>query len=201
MNNTNRGANRLLIFVCGLLLLVVGAVAVAGALVPSIRDGWKDSIDEINAQMSTWLQQTALGSTGVSWIMPAILVLLVIAIVLLIVFIARQGRGHTGTALTESTSEHGTTIIDAAVPQNAIQDALAKRPEFVTSHVSMYKVRRTPVLKVAVTCRRGVSPRDAALIVESKLRALDELLGREIPALVQISGGLRARVTTTTRLQ
>ena len=102
---------------------------------------------------------------------------------------------------SSTASEHGTTIVDAAVPQHAIQDALDKRPEFIASHVSMYKVRRTPVLKVAVTCRRGVSPRDAATIVESKLRALDELLGRELPALIQISGGLRARATRTTRLQ
>ena len=201
MNNTNRGANRLLIFACGVLLLVVGAAATAGALVPSIRDAWKDSIDRVNSQVSTWLNQTPLGNTGVSWIMPAILVLLAIAVILLVIFIARQGRGHTGTALSESTSEHGTTIIDAAVPEHAIQDALARHPEFVTSHVSLYKVRRTPVLKVAVTCRRGVSPRDAATIIESKLRALDELLGRELPALIQISGGLRARATATTRLQ
>ena len=201
MNNTNRGANRLLILACGVLLLVVGAAATAGALVPSFRDAWRDSVDRVNSQVSTWLNQTPLGNTGVSWIMPAILILLVIAVILLVVFIVRQGRGHTGTALSESTSEHGTTIVDAAVPQHAIQDALDKRPEFIASHVSMYKVRRTPVLKVAVTCRRGVSPRDAATIVESKLRALDELLGRELPALIQISGGLRARATRTTRLQ
>ena len=201
MNSTNRVANRLLILACGLVLLLVGGAAAVGALVPSVRDGWKNSVDQVNAQVSSWLQQTPLGNTGVSWIMPVILVLIVIAVILLIIFITRQGRGHTGTALTEQTSEHGTTIIDATLPQHAIQDALVGHPEFVTSHVSTYKVRGTPVLKVAVTCRRGVSPRDAATIVESQLKALDELLGRELPALIQVSGGLRARTTRTTRLQ
>lgn len=201
MNSTNRGANRLLIFACGLLLLVVGAVAAAAVLIPGIRDGWRAATGQVNSQVSTWLQQTPLGDTGVSWIMPAILGLLVIAVIVLIVFIARQGHGRTGTVVNESTSERGTTIIDAAVAEHAIQDALTGRPEFVASHVLTYKVRRIPVLKVSVTCRRGVSPKDAATIVEGKLQALDELLGRQLPALIHISGGFRSRATRTTRLQ
>jgi hypothetical protein len=122
-------------------------------------------------------------------------------VIVLIVFIFRQGRGHTGTALVEPTSAHGTTIIDAAVAENALQDALDGRPEFISSHVSTYRVRRVPVLKVAVTCQRGVSPNDAAMLVEERLRAFDELLGRELPALIQIGGGFRSRVTRATRLR
>ena len=201
MNSTNRAANRLLILVVGLLLLVLGAAAAAAVLVPVVRDGWKDSTSAIRDQVDSWLQQTTLGDLGVSWIMPAILVLLVVAVIVLIVFIARQGRGHTGTALEELTSEHGTTVIEAGVAEQALQDAIKDRPEFVASHVSTYRVRRTPVLKIAVTCRRGVSPKDAADIVEDAVLGLDQLLGRQLPALVQISGGFRSRVTATTRLQ
>lgn len=201
MNNTNRALNRLLIFFCGLLLLVVGAGAAAGVLVPAFRDWWKGATTGATVQVSTWLRQTPLGNTGVSWIMPAILLLLLITVIVLIAFITRQGHGHTGVAVYERSSETGTTIIDSAVPEHAIQDALSRRPEFVTSHVSTYRVRRTPVLKVSVTCRRGVSPKDAATIIEDKLRALDELLGRQLPALIQISGGFRANLTKSTRLQ
>ncbi len=200
MNSTNRGANRLLILACGLLLLVVGVAAAAAVLVPVVRDGWRDAAGQTNSRVSMWLQQTPLGDTGASWIPPAILAVSVIAVILLIVFIARQGRGHTRIAVTEP-SGRGTTIIDAEVAEQAIQDALTARPEFVASQVSTYEVRRIPVLKVSVTCRRGVSPKDAAATVEGKLRALDELLGRELPALIQISGGFRSRVTRTTRLQ
>lgn len=201
MNSTNRAANRLFILVIGLLLIVVGAAAAAAVLVPVVRDGWSDATGPVTDQVSTWLQQTALGDTGVSWIMPAVLVLLVISVIVLVVFIARQGRGHTSVALTEPTSEHGTTVVEAAVAEHALEEAISARPEFVASHVSTYRVRRTPVLKISVTCRRGVSPRDAALIVEDAVRALDELLGRPLPALVQVSGGFRSRVTATTRLQ
>lgn len=201
MNDTNRALNRLLILICGLLLVVIGAAAATAILVPSLHDGWHKATGGVNSQVSDWLKRTTVGDSGISWITPAILVLLVIAIVFLIVFIFRQGHGHTGTALREPTSEHGTTIVASAVAENALQDALTDRPEFVASHVSTYRVRRTPVLKVAVTCRRGVSPKDAATIVEDKLRALDVLLGRELPALIQISGGFRSRITKTTRLQ
>ncbi len=201
MNSTNRGANRLLIFVFGLVLLVLGAVATAAVLMPAIRDGWRTAAGQVNSQVSTWVQQTPLGDTGVSWITPASLAVLVIALIALIVFTVRQGGGRTGTAVTEHAGESGTTIIDAAVAEQAIQDALAGRSEFVASWVSTYKVRRIPALKVSVTCRRGVSPKDAATIVEDTLRALDELLGRQLPALIQISGGFRSRATKTTRLQ
>lgn len=201
MNSTNRAANRLLIFVCGLLLLVVGAAAAAAVLVPFVRDAWKDTSGQVTDQVASWLEQTQLAGLGVSWILIAVVALLVIAIIVLIVFISRQGRGHTGIALTDTTSEHGSTVIESSVAEHALKDALDAHSEFVGSHVSTYKVRRTPVLKVSVTCRRGVSPKDAAAIVESKLHALDELLGRELPALIQISGGFRARVTKTTRLQ
>ena len=201
MNSTNRAANRLLILLTGLLLLGVGAAAAAVALIAPVRDVWNDVRASVTTQVGDWLQQTPLGDTGVSWIMPAVLVLAVIVVVLLIVFIARQGRGHTNIAIREATSEHGSTVVESAVAEQVIQDAISARPEFVASHVSTYRVRRTPVLKVSVTCRRGVSPKDAATLVDDTLKALDDLLGRPLPALVQISGGFRARTTSTTRLQ
>ncbi|MFB2580810.1 hypothetical protein ACEXQD_06135 [Herbiconiux sp. P15] len=201
MNSTNRAANRLLTFVVGLVLLLLGAAAAAAVLVPVVRDGWTSSTSAITDQVDTWLQQTALGDLGVSWILPAILVLLIVAVIVLIVFIVRQGRGRTGRVLEDRTSENGTTVVESGVVEQVLQDAIRDRPEFVSSHVSTYEVRRTPVLKIAVTCRRGVSPKDAADIVEDAVLALDQLLGRPLPALVQISGGFRSRVTSTTRLQ
>ena len=201
MTSTNRFANRLLIFVCGLVLFAVGSAAAAAVLVPGIRDVWKDTGAQVTDQTGSLFEQTRLAGLEVSWILIAVVALLVIAIVVLIVFIARHGHGHTSRAVTDSSGEHGTTIVESSVAEQALQGALDGHSEFVASHVSTYAVRRTPVLKVSITCRRGVSPKDAAAIVESKLLALDGLLGRELPALIQVSGGFRARVGKTTRLQ
>jgi len=38
-------------------------------------------------------------------------------------------------------------------------------------------------------------------MIETTLVAFDALLGRQIPALIQISGGVRARLSRTTRTQ
>jgi len=207
MNRTNRAANRALILVCGLVLLAGGAAAAAIAFVPAARDLGTEWAAWLTTQTSELLAGTALGADGgsPSAVMPAVLLLFVIGVIVLVVFIARHGGGHTGTAVTESGEDpgsegSGTTIVSSAVTEQAIQDALGARSEFVTSHVSTYLVRRTPVLKVSVTCRRGVSPRDAASIVEDVLLSLDALLGRSLPALVQVGGGFRARVSRSTRL-
>jgi hypothetical protein len=201
VNSTNRAANRLLVLLVGLLLLGVGTAAAAAVLIPVARDAWKTIAGDVNAQIAAWLQATPLGETGVSWIMPVVLVVIVLTVILLVAFVVRQGRGHTRTVLSERTSEHGRTEVEAELAANALEDAIGSRPEFIASHVSAYRVRRTRVLKIAVTCRRGVSPKDAADIVDGAVRALDELLGRPLPALVQISGGFRARVGSSTRLQ
>jgi hypothetical protein len=200
MNATNRALNRMLVLVIGLLLAIIGAGAAALAFVPMVRDAWDAASGTVASQVTGFVQSNPLAGTGASWPLAAALALLVIAIVLLIVFVVRQGGGHTRTAVTERADD-GIVRIDSAVAEHALEDALATHPEFVASHVSTYAVRRTPVLKVSVTCRRGVSPADASRIVDDTLTALDRLLGRELPALVQLSGGFRARVRSTTRLQ
>ncbi|WP_440709525.1 hypothetical protein [Herbiconiux sp. YIM B11900] len=200
MNATNRALNRMLVFVVGLLLAIVGAGAAALALVPVVRDAWVGASGTVSSQVTGFLQGNPLGDTGASWPLAAALVLLVLAIVLLIVFVVRQGGGHTRTAVTERADD-GTILVDSSVAEHTLEDALATHPEFVASHVSTYAVRHEPVLKISVTCRRGVSPADASRIVDDTLTALDRLLGRELPALVQLSGGFRARVRSTTRLQ
>lgn len=200
MNATNRALNRALVLVTGLILAILGAGAAALALVPMVQDAWAATSGTVGSKVTDFLQSNPLGDTGASWPLAAVLALLVVAIVLLIVFVVRQGGGHTRVAVSERTDD-GTIRVDSSVAEQALEDALATHPEFVASHVSTYAVRRTPVLKVSVTCRRGVSPADASRIVDDTLTALDRLLGRELPALVQLSGGFRARVRSTTRLQ
>lgn len=201
MNSTNRGLNRLLIVALGLVLLVVGAAAAVGAWLPGAKDTWTPIADSVNTQVTGWLQQTPLADTGSSWILIALVAVLVIGIILLLAFSFRQGNGRTGTIVSDRTADTGRTIVDVSVARDALSDALGARDEFLSTSVSAYDVRRTPVLKVSATCRRGVSPRDATAIVEQNLEALDALLGREIPVLVQLSGGFRARVQQSTRLQ
>ena len=201
MNATNRALNRAVILLVGIVLIAAGVAVAVAASVPQWLEVWSDGSARVTDALGAAVASASLGFSDHSWILVAGAALAVLAAVLVAVFMLRQGRGHTRTVLSEGTSEHGRTEVDASLAANALEDAIGSRPEFIATHVSAYRVRRTPALKVAVTCRRGVSPKDAADIVDDAVRALDELLGRPLPALVQISGGFRARVGSSTRLQ
>lgn len=201
MNNTNRALNRAFIAAIGLLALLIGAALVAIGTVPAIRARYQSTAPAIHGDVNGWLKTIPLLDTGTSWGWVFVLALLVLIVVLLLVFIFRQGHGHQGILLREDTTPTGTTIIDSHVAEQILRDDLDGRPEFVASGVSTYEVRGTSVLKVSVICRRGVSPREVTATIENTLVALDALLGREVPALIQISGGFRARLSRATRTQ
>ncbi|PPF73333.1 hypothetical protein [Pseudoclavibacter sp. Z016] len=201
MNSTNRGLNRLLIVAVGLVLLAVGTAAALGAWLPGAKDTWTPISETVNTQVGIWLQQTPFPGTDFSWLMIAVVAVLVVGIILLLAFSLRQGQGRTGTLIHDRSSDTGRTVVDVSVARDALADALGERDEFLSTSVSAYSVKRAPMLKVSATCRRGVSPRDAMAIVEQNLEALDALLGQKVPVLLQLSGGFRAKVQQSTRLQ
>ncbi|THG30012.1 hypothetical protein [Naasia lichenicola] len=201
MNSTNRALNRLVILVVGVLLTALGAAALLGLLVPTVHGDWRSITGVVQATVSGWLGATPIGDGSASWLLIAAAALLVIAILLLVAFILRQGRGHTRRLLTEPSTEHGRTVVEAAVAEQLLHDALSARTEFVSNHVSTYRIGQASALKLSVTCRRGVSPRDAISIADGAIRSLDVLLGARLPALIQVSGGFRARTSASTRLQ
>ncbi|TFC94112.1 MULTISPECIES: hypothetical protein [Cryobacterium] len=203
MNSTNRVLNRGFIFLVGLLILVVGATLTIVAAVPVVRERWAAATSAGVDTVTRWLQATPMPDfvaplTG-SWLWLIAIAAGVSLIAALAVFSLRQGHGHTGR-LASVNGNNGAVAIETKVAEQAIQDALAKRPELVDSHVSTYLVRHRPTLKVAITCRRGISPRAASNIVDEVLSSFDDLLGLRVPALVQISGGFRARTSQGARL-
>lgn len=199
MNNTNRALNRAVVAVIGLLTLMVGAALAAVATVPAIRADYRMTAPGVRGALTSWLKARPLFETGTSWGWVLALVALAVIVALLLIFIFRQGHGQQDTLVREDTTSAGATVIDSDVAAHAIQHDLDGRPELLAAHVSTYQVRRIPVLKVSVTCRRGVSPRQVADLVENTLTALDALIGRQIPTLIQVSGGFRARLSRNTR--
>jgi hypothetical protein len=199
MNNTNRALNRTLTVLIGLILLAAGAAVIAIATIPVVRTNYRSGAGSVRRQLEAALSDHPLASTGTSWIWIAVLAVLLAITILLIVFITRQGHGQHGTLYLGQPNAGATTQIDSAVAEELIQHDLADRPELLSSRVTTYLVRKTPVLKVSVTCRRGVSPRNAVTIVENALVAMDAVLGIQVPALIQISGGFRSRVSSATR--
>ncbi|PPF92655.1 hypothetical protein, partial [Pseudoclavibacter sp. RFBH5] len=133
MNSTNRGLNRLLIVATGLLLLIVGAAAALGAWLPGAKDTWTPISETVNTQVGSWLQQTPFPGTDFSWLMIAVVAVLVVGIILLLAFSLRQGQGRTGTLIHDRSSDTGRTIVDVSVARDALADALGERDEFLST--------------------------------------------------------------------
>jgi hypothetical protein len=201
MNNTNRALNRGVVLVIGLVVLALGAAAIAVGSLPAVSNAWKDVAPQVRTTLSGWFTSAPIAGTTVDWWWIAVLAALLVMVILLVVFIFRQGHGHTARFLDDAPTADGSTIVDSKVAEQLVQDALDGHPELVSSHVSTYRVRRTPVLKVSATARRGVSPREVVDTVETALDSLEKLLGHPVLASVQVSGGFRARLSSTTRLQ
>lgn len=205
MNNTNRALNRILILVTGVIFLAVAAVLALLATQASAQSAFDTGAATIRTTVTQWLQATPLtvtvpGGVPHSWLWLVAIAVLVVIIIALLSIIVRQGRGHTGQLISEQTTDWGSTRVDSAVAEQSLHHALAAHTEFLSARVSTYRVARSAVLKISVTCRRGTNPADAVRVVEHNLRALDDLLGRSIPALVQVSGGFRVRTARTSRI-
>jgi hypothetical protein len=199
VNSTNRGLNRLFILIIGLVLVVLGAAALAVVTVPVVADWWRDNRGAVLDTVDGWFAWNPFAASSGSddgrtapIIVPiAGIVLLVIVAALLISFILRQGRGRSGV-VHRATVEHGDIVLETDVAANALGDALDDTEAFSAVRVSAWDVNRAQALKVAVTCRRGVSPRTAVETVSSAVESLDRLLGVELPVLVEVGGGFRA---------
>jgi len=200
MTNTNRGLNRLFIFIVGLIVFILGIATASTHVIPAIRTGWEGTAPTVQQNIHE-VHASAMLAPGVSWITIGVLAVLAILTILLVAFIVKQGHGRTSRLIRDDRTDHGVTVIDSTVAEEALQGVLNGRPELVFAHVSTFDVKGAPTLKVSVTALRGVSPKEITTTVESAVRALDALLGREIPTYLHISGGFRARTNSATRLQ
>jgi len=195
MTNTNRFLNRFFLFLVGLVLLVAGGAVAAGALIPDIQktvsqgasDAVQPTVDAISGDQPWILWVAALGA--------------VVLIVLLLVFVFRQGHGRTSTLLrVRSGSEAGTPsggslVIDAKVAAEVLEEALSHDPNIVAVDVTAFEVKGETVLRLTAHARRGASPVDVRTSVDSTIRKWDELLGKDTPVFVQIVSGIRSQMS------
>lgn len=192
MNNTNRFLNRAFSFIVGLILAALGVGVILVVTIPQVRDAYNNTAPTVVDIVTGWFVAAPIPGLQHSWWYIALIAALVLLIILLLVFIFRQGHGHTGTLFTNTPTEQGHITVDSKVAEQLMQSALNEHTELVSSRVSIYEVNGVPVLKISTTARRGVSPKQIVEDVEHTLVSLNALLGRDVPAAVQIGGGFRA---------
>lgn len=189
MNNTNRGLNRLFIFVVGLLLLLAGAAALLLAVLAPVAARWRSTSRALASDAQPWVADPTIGKA--SLLVLGMIVVSLVLIILLIAFIVRQGHGRSAAALQQHAGATSTRI-DLAVPRALLEDHLGKRDELVGLRISAYEVRNTPMLKITARCRRGISPAVVADLIGRALQDLETIVGTDVPAFVQLTGGFRA---------
>jgi len=175
VNATNRGLNRTLLLVVGIVLLVVGAAVATAAAVPDWLAVWIDGVASVDLAFDPSQPAT----------LAIVLAVCVVVIALLVVFVVRQGRGHART-LVHRGGAAGSVDVDAKVAATLIEAALADHPAVSSVDVSGYRVRRTPALKIALSLRKGSSPSDVRVAVDRVVERWDAVLGSEVPVLITI---------------
>ena len=218
MNTTNRALNRIGIFLVGLVLLLAGAAVALASALPEWIDRWMSVSATADSSTSDFLQSTEVNGME-SWVLLALPAACVLLIVLLVVFIFRQGNGRTRALVSDDVATtsaaknaknaktdknpgstgSGTVTIDGKVAEQSIQDALDNHPGLISSQVGTFLVKRIPTLRITANTRRGVSPKDVRTYIDEVVAAWDATLGREVPVVIQITSGISTRAARATR--
>ncbi|MFP5316216.1 MAG: hypothetical protein ACLGHS_12690 [Actinomycetes bacterium] len=202
MNQTPRTLNRILLALFGLLLMAAGALAMALST-PAVATWWQSTAARAGGTIGGVLESTTLPGQRDSWLWIVAALLLVLLIILMVAWVANQGKGRSGTLAYDDDDDPvpGSVTINAAVAEQALKAALAERVDLVNTAVSTYEFRGRPALKVKVFPRQGVAPDVVADEVSALVTALDAALGVQTPVLISISGGARTRFTRAERVR
>jgi hypothetical protein len=199
MNSTNRFLNRFFILVVGLVVLAAGAALSVGALLPDVQR----TISE-NAERAVGPTTDSMDAQPwILWVAAAVAVLL---IVILLWFVLRQGRGHTGTLLqvdeqpTKGTPTGGRVILDVKLAEQVLEEAIGRNPDVVAVDVTGFRIRKQSTLRLTAHARRGASPMELRRDIEAAIHEWDAALGTSTPVVVQIVSGLRTRLASTNRV-
>lgn len=197
MNDTNRALNRAFVLVVGLVLLLGGALVAVGALLPEVQRPVADAAEQATGPTTDALE----AQPWILWVAAAVALLLVL---LLLWFVLRRGGGRTGELLVVPVQDErpgsGTVTVSTKVAAQAIEEALSEEESLVAVDVVAFDVKGTTVLRVKADARRGASPADVRRTVEAVVERWDEALGQQTPVVVEIAGGLRTSMASSTRL-
>lgn len=197
MNATNRGVNRVILFIVGVVLIGVGGFAATAMFWPVAGDAWKRGASAgvewmVSAEKATGVSE----ATTLSWFTLLILAVLLLIVLVAVIVIARMGGGRSSTVIREEASDgvHGSVTIRHGFAADAITHSLAAHDEILSSRVNARRLRGTDILHVSVTPRQNLSPVEVAETVTGLTDNLATLLGRETPTLVTIHSGIRSRL-------
>ncbi|MDJ0316775.1 hypothetical protein [Arthrobacter antibioticus] len=206
MNGTPRALNRLLLTVLGLFLALVGAGAILLAAVPSAARWWRGWAGGQVDAVARYAERTRLLGTSESWIWFAGAAIFLLVVIVMVSWIANQGKGRAGTLYDnggngDDDGAAGSVRLSCAVAEQALKSALLERTDVFGVSVTSYDFRKRTALRVRVLPRQGVAPQEIAAEITELVSILEELLGLEVPVLLSIGSGARSRFTKAERVR
>lgn len=205
MNATPRGLNRVLLALIGLVFLAAGTLLVAIAAVPAVATLWQNWAGAASDSLRAVATRTTLASTGTSGIWIGVAVACVVLIILMVLWVAAQGKGRANVLAHGSEKDDGgapgLVTISGAVAEQALKSALSARTDLVGATVATYEMDGVPGLRVRVLPRQGVAPDEVARDIADLVEGLDAVLGRSTAVLVSIGAGARTRFTRAERVR
>jgi ABC-type multidrug transport system fused ATPase/permease subunit len=198
MNTTNRALNRIVLLFIGIVFLLLGAVAVAVFVWPAAGESWTRAGDASAIWIDQASESTMIGATTLNWLTVAVLALiLLLIIILLIVALSRAIGGSRSHMVFRSSGREtplGRLTIDEGFVSDALGYSLGQRDEILFSNVTANDIRKQPVMHVSVTPRQNTSPRRVAEDVDQLVINLAALTGLDVPTLISIHSGFRAKL-------
>lgn len=200
MTSSNRFANRLFLFVTGLVSLAVGVFLVIVALPGggALRDLLSPASSAVDdAVTATPIDPNA--DTGGSWLPLALALLCLLLVIVFVVAIAAHGHGRTDSVVVHDDPA-GSIAVSSSFAETAITDALHDRRDVASMGVSAWRVGGRPALKVRVRLTAGSSPTPVVAAASDVARGLDRVLGETVPVLVEITGASAVRKGADSRV-
>ncbi|GAA3709854.1 hypothetical protein GCM10022377_24390 [Zhihengliuella alba] len=215
MNQTPRGLNRTLLVVIGLLFAAVGLHGLLISALPRYAAGWRGLADSVGEAVEHGLRETAMAGQSTSWIWVVVVIALIGIVLLMVGWIAVQGKGRTGvfaeayfpgaedpaarTAAAPATP--GSVELGAAVPEQAVKAALVGRTDLVSTHVSTWETGGDAGLQIKVQPRLGAAPLQISREIAETIGEIDAALGRRSLVVIHLAAGARTRMSRAERVR
>lgn len=188
MNATNRVVNRGVLLLTGLILLGLGAIAVLSVWQPVWAQESIQRLTTVGADTLAVVGGWELALLGVripGWLAVALGAGLIL-LVLLVIFLATRRRGRVAQVLRVSGAD-GRTVVDRSVAEAVLADTLAARPDVLSAHTGVWRVRRANAVRLEVTVARGASLGRVLNAAEKAIEDWDALLGVRVPILIHLA--------------
>ncbi|SDH59812.1 Asp23/Gls24 family envelope stress response protein [Agrococcus jejuensis] len=198
MTTTNRGWNRIVLVLLGIVWLGAGAGLLARQLWPdqvvqaweaapqAAADGWAS----LTAQLG--LEVGALDPTALSTV--ALVAATVLVLVWAIVHAATRGRGRTHDAV-----EQDDVVIDAGAVEDVYRHALGAHPDVLHVKVTSWRHRGANAWRASVDVRDHARLDEVADRAAAAATATRQRIGIDAPVVVHLTSSIRASVSKTAR--